>query len=255
MELNLDNNKNLQMFRVVVSKLSEKIPFIGFGIELLNTLQEEQQRMVTEGRLTALENQNGYHCGNLLIDFSELFEYHLRFRKQYLCICIIEYLQRNLSEIATGWNREIAKSEILELVAQKGVDNVESNTQLALSELSREGLILLMPPMSDLHIECLTSIKVSEYFSFKTDVLFRDWDPEDDAKEVIKIAFNSPDKRVLFEELEHTNPTWSRHRINSALQFLLKNDYVLHYAKEYSGGETVMSKYRPNNEALQFAGL
>lgn len=114
----------------------------------------------------------------------------------------------------------LENKELEEIFKNLEVKDISKELRMTIHELDSYSLIIKNE--SNMGLE---AISPSDSFYYTTDYLFQPWNPEEDAKTLIKEALKTKEfsQSCVVIQKEYG---WSNHRINSALKFMEYNDLV-----------------------------
>lgn len=257
MKLDTDKKKNIAQTKAVIQKLTTNVPFgIGKSLDLLYTAQLEGRLIDIEDKIdllfTFIEEHNGNQVGAEILKISELSNIDgIGFRKPFFTLAIVAELQKTVIN-GISYKRSIPRDEILKLISEKGANNPEIIMLQCVDDLLQKGLVRILPTTDN--VQYFTELMISEDFTCETDSLFREWAPVEDAKELIRYAINSEYKNSqTIHNVKKDYPSWSDHRINSAIRFM-QNNYLIQDdgGRVADGGQLFQYDYTLSIEAYHF---
>jgi hypothetical protein len=115
--------------------------------------------------------------------------------------------------------------ELVDLFRNMGAEEPVKVLRMSIFELVQQNLVEQLTIGE--YVEGLnhTSIGPSDSFFFKTDSLFQNWLPQEDARKAIQLAGQENQRTILCENVMNKF-NWSIRRMNSALKFMEHNGLI-----------------------------
>jgi len=172
------------------------------------------------------------------------------FRLSEACIGLAKEIN-NKSKLAQPNDPVIEYNECVKIIKNKIKDKdtkVEEQLRLIVYELERKDLI---HKHADVNSPLgFHAISPKEYFFCRTDSIFQDWNPQEDAKEIVRFLINSKKNSISIEKLD-AHFGWGPRRLNSAIAFLHK-EKLIHKDYNLGGIKYILPRIRLSEEAHFF---
>jgi len=222
-------------------------------------LATEWIRIETDSRIRKIEEKIGKSpqppFENYLLEFLRAVEDgkllpDLKFRKAEACVILLKELN-NKSKLAQPNDPVIEYNECVKIIKNKIKNEdtkVEEQLRLVVYELERKDLIHKHADANSLL--GFHAISPKEYFFCRTDSIFQDWNPQEDAKEIVRFLINSKKNSISIEKLD-AHFGWGPRRLNSAIAFLHK-EKLIHKDYNLGGIKYILPRIRLSEEAHFF---
>ncbi len=188
-----------------------------------------------------------------LMNFIEIIQntgIEIDFRKVKSCLAIMKELSQKSSEAHLA-DPMLDNDRCIELINERHKpDDPQLELKLVAYELKKEGMVCLRKDMNS--PIGFRSIYPANDFFWKSDHIFQEWNPRDDAREICKFVINNErDCQSARTQLLAESFNWKPRRLNPALAYLYFNGQI-HQDRKLGGIKHILQSIRLTEDSHFF---